>query len=163
MNRRTTLMLTGMALFGLATVVSPQPGFAQSDPFLGTWQLNIAKSKFTPWPPPRSQTLAFQAEGQNHKVVITGTNADGSPINNMITLVYDGTSHPQPGGGNGFDADADGRVDAHTVIRSRTKAGKLVATQTGTVSPDDKTLTITTTGPDANGRAVNNIAVYDKQ
>jgi hypothetical protein len=145
----------------LAIAPFPQPSFAQSDPFVGTWQLNIAKSKFTPGTAPRSQTLAFQAEGQNHKVIITGTNADGNAINNMITLVYDGTSHPQAG--NGFDADADGRVDAHTVIRSRTKGGKLVGTQTGAVSPDGKTLTITTTGPDANGRAVNNIAVFDKQ
>ena len=34
MNRHTTIMLTGMTLFGLAAL--PQLGFAQSDPFVGT-------------------------------------------------------------------------------------------------------------------------------
>ena len=34
MNRRTTIMLTGMTLLGLAAL--PQLGFAQSDPFVGT-------------------------------------------------------------------------------------------------------------------------------
>ena len=34
MNRRTTIMLTGMTLLGLAAF--PQLGFAQIDPFVGT-------------------------------------------------------------------------------------------------------------------------------
>jgi hypothetical protein len=161
MNRRTTYTLTAASFLALAIATFPEPTFAQSDPFAGTWQLNIAKSKFSPGPPPRTQTLAFQGEGQNHKVIITGTNADGTAINNMITLVYNGMPHPA--NNPDFDADADGRIDAYTVIRSRTKGGKLVGTQSGAVSPDGKTLTITTTGPAANGRAVNNIAVFDKQ
>jgi hypothetical protein len=36
---------------------------AQSDPFLGTWQLDLAKSKFSPGPPPSGQTLSVQGEG----------------------------------------------------------------------------------------------------
>jgi hypothetical protein len=54
MNRRTTLLLVAMTLMGLAG--SPQLGFAQSDPFLGIWQLDVAKSKYIPGPPPKSQT-----------------------------------------------------------------------------------------------------------
>ena len=34
MNLRTTIMLTGMTLLGLAALL--RPGFAQSDPFVGT-------------------------------------------------------------------------------------------------------------------------------
>jgi len=57
MNRRTRLVLAGITLMGL--MASPQLGFAQSesDPFLGVWQLNVAKSKYSPGPPPKSQTM----------------------------------------------------------------------------------------------------------
>ena len=45
MNRRATLMLT-MTLLGVVFAASPQVALAQSDPFDGIWQLNLAKSKF---------------------------------------------------------------------------------------------------------------------
>jgi hypothetical protein len=43
MNRRTTLLLPVITLVGLPTL--PQLGLAQSDSFLGIWQLNVAKSQ----------------------------------------------------------------------------------------------------------------------
>ena len=57
MNRRTKLVLAGITLMGL--MASPELSFAQSgsDPFLGVWQLNVAKSKYSPGPPPKSQTM----------------------------------------------------------------------------------------------------------
>jgi hypothetical protein len=161
MNRRTTLMLTGMTL-GLAIAGAPhQAAFAQSDPLLGAWQVNLSKSKFSPGPPPRSLAFSLQAEGQNLKETVTGTDTSGNPINFVAAFVFDGMPHPT-GNPNG-DATAYTRVDAYTVIRSLTKAGKLVETLTHVVSPDGKTLTITTNGIDANGRPFNNIAVNDKQ
>jgi hypothetical protein len=45
----------------------------------------------------------------------------------------------------------------------RKKAGQVVLTSTNVVSKDGKTLTITTTGVDEDGRSIHNIAVYDKQ
>jgi hypothetical protein len=163
MNRLT---LTTMALVGLAIVtVLPQIGFAQSNPFfVGAWQLNLAKSKYSPGPPPKSQTLNSQAEGQGLKVTVTGINAEGNPISNTFPVVFDGMPHPWGNSNNpNFDASAEARVDAYTVIVSRTKAGKFVGTETVVLSPDGKTLTATTILLDANGRKINNILVYDKQ
>jgi hypothetical protein len=157
-KRRIALMLTGVV--GLAIAVLPQAGFTQSDPFVGTWLLNLAKSKFSPGPPPGSGTVDIQAEGQNLKVTFTGT--DGNPINTVAILVFDGVVHPAPGHPN-FDARADMRVDANTVITSRIKAGKLVQTQTDTVSLDSRTLTITTIGIDRNGRPTTSIVIAEKQ
>jgi hypothetical protein len=67
MNRRTTLMLTGMTLLGLAAAVLPQVGFAQTDPFFGVWQLNLAKSRYSPGPPPKSGTLYIHGDAQNRR------------------------------------------------------------------------------------------------
>jgi hypothetical protein len=61
---RTTLLLTGTTLLGLAIAVLPQFSFAQSEPPIGLWQLNLAKSKFSPGPGPKSMILNYQREGQ---------------------------------------------------------------------------------------------------
>jgi hypothetical protein len=163
MNRRTTLTLTAMALLGLAVATAvPQIGFAQSDPWVGNWQLNLAKSKYSPGPPPKSNSVNIQGEGQNYKVTNVGINAEGNPTSRVATWIYDGMPHPVTGAPD-YDAIAVTRADAYTVNVSRTKAGKVVQTGTNVVSRDGKTVTATITGTDANGRQINNIGVYDKQ
>ena len=36
---------------------------AQGAPRVGTWELNLAQSTFSPGPPPKKQTLTFQSAG----------------------------------------------------------------------------------------------------
>ena len=55
------------------------------------------------------------------------------------------------------------RINANTVEFTRKRAGKVVQTATSVVSKDGKTRTITTTGVNAQGQKIHNIAVYDKQ
>jgi hypothetical protein len=154
-------MLTGMTLLGLTIAALPQVGLSQSDPLLGTWQLNLAKSKYSPGPPPKSNTVTFQGEGQNHKLTVVGINAEGNPTSAAGTWIYDRMPH-QVTGNLGYDVAAWTRIDPYTVIISRTKAGKLAQTSTVVISRDGKTGTATTTGFDANGRPINNIAAYEK-
>jgi hypothetical protein len=154
-------MLTGLTMFGLA-MVGTQPGFAQSDPLTSLWQLNLAKSKYSPSPPPKSLTSNYQGEGQNRKLTSVGIDAQGNPTVLVTMHIYDGMPHPSTGSPD-FDASAYTRVDAYTINVSRIKAGKVVQTGTLVTSRDGKTTTFTITGTDANGRQVNNILVYDKQ
>jgi hypothetical protein len=161
MNQRTTLV--SIALLSLVACALPQASFAQSDPFIGTWQLNLAKSKFSPGPGPKAQTAKIEADGQSQKVSVTGVNAQGNPINNAFTTNFDGMPHPTSNPNPNFDASANARIDAHTLVFSRTKGGKLVGTQTVSVSSDGKMLTATTVLIGTNGQATNNIAVFDKQ
>ena len=65
MNRHTILIL-GLLAAAFATA-TPQVGLTQSSPLIGTWKLNLAKSKFSPGPPPKSQTLTFEGAGQDLK------------------------------------------------------------------------------------------------
>jgi hypothetical protein len=172
-NRCTKLMLTGITLSALAFAALPRSGFAQSDPFIGTWQLNLTKSKFSPGPGPKSVTMNVQAEGQNHKVTFAGMNTEGNRQSLMIPWLYDGMPHPVTANTEGnrlgllgnpnIDARAFTRVDAYAVNISYMKAGKIVQTATAVVSRDGKTETITITGTDANGQSINNVIVWDKQ
>ena len=60
--------------------MSPLSGFTQTDTFIGTWKLNLAKSKYSPGPPPKSQTATYDAAGDGVKVTVKGTNGQGQPI-----------------------------------------------------------------------------------
>jgi hypothetical protein len=161
MNRRTIFTLTGMTLLGLAIGALPQAGFAQSDPFLGTWQLNLAKSKYSPGPAPKSQTVNIQAEGQGHKFTITTADPAGKTATSVVMRTYDGMPHPVAGNPD-YDTEAATRADPYTVIISRMKGGKLVETISNIVSADGRTRTFTDTGVDATGR-FNDVAVSEKQ
>jgi hypothetical protein len=164
MTRRTIIMLTGMALLGLAFAASPQVALAQSDPLDGIWQLNLAKSKLTGGPLAgfKSITHYFHGEGQNRRDTLVGIDAQGNPWSAVFSNIYDGQPHPTTGN-PAYDASTYTRVNAYTISYSRTKAGKVVVTGTAVVSQDGKTLTVTEKGTDANGREYNFVLVYDKQ
>lgn len=141
--------------------MSPVAGLAQTDSFVGTWKLNVAKSKYSPGPPPKSQTVTYQAAGQGIKVTATGTDAQGKPITIQYTANYDGKDYPVTGNPD-WDATALKRIDAYTVEFTRKKAAKVVQTGTNVVSKDGKTRTISTKGIDARGEKINNVIIYEK-
>ena len=160
MNRRTACMLTTLTLFSL--IALPQVSFAQSNPLLGTWKLNLDKSKYSSGTAPRSLTLTYQQDGQNFKNTSQGIDARGNPTTGVLMHIYDGQPHPSTGSPD-YDASAYTRVDANTLIWSRFKGGKLVAVGTGVVSPDGKTWSTTTTGTGNTVGAMTGINVFDKQ
>jgi hypothetical protein len=163
MNRRTTYTLTAVSLLALAIATFPEVGFAQSNVPAGVWQLNLAKSKFSPGPAPKSATLYIVAEGPNPKATGVGIDAAGNPTVSLFpNISEDGKPHPVTGI-PAYDASAYTRVDAYTINITRTKGGKVVQTATALTSQDGKTITFTSTGTDADGRQINNIAVFDKQ
>ncbi len=137
-------------------------GFAQTDPVIGTWKLNLAKSKYSPGPPPKSSTLTYEAVGQGVKLTAKGTNAEGNPIDMQYTANYDGKDYPVTPGTN-WDATTLKRIDAYKVEFTRKKAGKVVGTGTRVISKDGKTLTITAKGVNAKGEKTSSTAVYEKQ
>jgi hypothetical protein len=143
-------------------VLSPLSGFAQTDPSIGTWKLNLAKSKFSPGPPPKSLTQTFEAVGQGVKVTSKGTNAEGNPIDSQYTANFDGKDYPVTGSPN-WDAISLKRIDANKVEFTLKKAGKVVMTGTGVISKDGKTRTLRTKGVNAKGEKTSGTAVYEKQ
>src|ERR1700751_2010777 len=99
---------------------------AQQDPFLGTWKLNLAKSKYGTVQPPKSLTRTVVAQGSGAKVTFEGVAADGSRIAYSYSTNYDGKDSPVSGVGqaNGADTIAVKRVDANTSTSTLKKGGK---------------------------------------
>ena len=50
-----------------------------ADPFVGKWQLNVAKSKYTPGPAPKSETRTYVVAGQDIKASSQGVDGTGKP------------------------------------------------------------------------------------
>jgi hypothetical protein len=136
---------------------------ATTDPQVGIWKLNLAKSKYSPGPAPKSATTKIEASGTGTKVIVDQPQADGTMRHWEFTSNYDGKDVPVTGNNPDADMLARTRVNATTVKTISKKGGKVTTTQTSVVSSDGKTRTVTTTGTNAAGQTVNNVAVYDKQ
>jgi hypothetical protein len=132
------------------------------DPVVGTWTLNLTKSKFSPGPAPKSQTRTYAQSDDGVSLTVTGVAGDGSTISQQSTFKYDGKAYPFSGAAD-YDAISLKRVNGSTVKSAMLKAGKQVGSTTRTISAHGKVLTLSTKATGADGKAYDNVAVYDKQ
>ncbi|MGY4466940.1 hypothetical protein ACVWWK_002622 [Bradyrhizobium sp. LB9.1b] len=160
MNRRTIVVL-GLLSAAFATAPS-QVGLTQSNLLIGTRKLNLAKSKFSPGPPPKSQTLNFEGVGQDLKNTAETVDAQGQVTKIIFMHIYDRKPHPTIGNPV-FDATTYTPVDAYHAKWVRSKADKPVQTGSNEISSDGKTFTVTTEGVGLNGQPISSVAVYEKQ
>ncbi len=73
-------MNTIVLIVGLTLMVFIVPPFAaaQTDLFVGTWKVNIAKSTYQPQAAaPKTETLRFDAAGDRITVALDGVNSRG--------------------------------------------------------------------------------------
>jgi len=154
MSRMMAAALVGLLVFA-------QGASAQTDPNVGTWVLNLAKSKYNGGSAPKSSTVVVESAVQGIKVTATTVLADGATRTVNYTVNYDGK-----------DAPVTGTADYNTVSMTRTgnttkgvrrRGGKRAQTFTIIVSPDGKTRTTTMAGTDAMGKKVDSVQVYDRK
>jgi hypothetical protein len=148
----------GIILGGAAVCLAAQA----DNPRVGEWRLNVAKSKYDPGPPPKSQTLKIVAEAKGENVTSEMVSADGTKVTTHYTAQYDGKDYPLTGSPTA-DTVSIKQIDSHTTERTDKKSGKAVQTLTRTVSKDGKTMTVTVKGTDMKGRSVNNVVVFEKR
>lgn len=134
-----------------------------SNPLVGTWKLNIAKSKYNAGTAPKSSTTTIEAAGAGVKFTVDSVTADGTVRHWTYTTNIDGKDSPIVGNAAQGDAAAVTRVDANTTRTAYKKGGKVTVTQTSVVSADGKTRTNTSKGKDALGQLTDSVQVYDKQ
>ncbi|MDQ6678123.1 MAG: hypothetical protein M3Z09_12590, partial [Acidobacteriota bacterium] len=134
-------------IIGLAIIAT---GALAADSSLGTWKLNMEKSKFSPSAPVKSLTSVREASDDGVKVSTTGEGADGTAINGGYTAKYDGKDCPATG--LPYDTIAIDRIDENTLSVKTKKTGtKYSATGRSVISNHGKTLTTTSKGTNADG------------
>ena len=152
--------------FALATLViaSTATAFA-ADNSLGTWKLNVEKSKYSPAPfPVKSITTTREAAHNGVKVTNTGERADGSAVNSTYTAKYDGSDSAVSGQGSPYDSVSLKQVNDNSfTYEAKNSTNKYHARGKLTVSSDGKTLTFKAKGMNADGKPMSVTLVYDKQ
>jgi hypothetical protein len=147
-------------LVGVVLVMVGASAFAGEN-WVGTWKLNAAKSQLGSTAV-RAQTLQFEATPSGIKLASEGTDAEGKLIRGGYVSKFDGKDVPWTGNPMA-DMACPKRIDDNTYENVWKKAGKATVTAKVSVSADGKTLTVTQTGTDPQGKAVSSVAVYDKQ
>jgi hypothetical protein len=147
-----------------AMLVSASAGTSAQakDPVIGTWNMNIAKSKLSPGPAPKSAAIVFSASGADGvKAVFDGVAGTGDKVHWEYTANHDGKDYPMTGNADG-DMISLKRVNANSVETTYKLKGKVTVVNVRTVSADGKTMTVTTTGTNAAGQKVDNLLIFEK-
>lgn len=156
-------ILTRAGLAACVAVLVSGSTVLAADNWLGTWKLNVARSKFVPAPPPQSMTITFEAATDGGiKLTADGVNGEGKPMHLEYAAKFDGTEVPWTGNPNA-DSTAPRRLDANRYENVWKKDGKVVVAVTATVSADGKTLTIIQRGKDAQGQVMDTTEVFERQ
>jgi hypothetical protein len=153
-----------MTVFVIIVIAAAAVGVAArgADPLLGTWELNVAKSNYTPGPAPQSETRTYVVAGQEIAASSKGVDGSGNPTAASWTINYDGKYHPESGDPNA-DSLSLKRVNARSAEFKQKRAGKVVITGTRTISPDGNMMTITSKGTNARGQTINDVEVFEKR
>lgn len=157
--QKRLLVLTLAA--GVAMLVSGPTAFA-ADNWVGNWKLDVAKSTYSPGPAPKSLTLKFEATPAGIKLTSDIVDAQGKATQGAYVSKFDGKDVPWAGNPDADTAVAK-RINDNSYENTWKKGGKVTVTAKAVVSADGKTLTVTQTGTDAQGKTVNNVAVYNRQ
>ncbi len=135
---------------------------ADEDLILGTWHLNLAKSKYSPGPTPENQVRTYEAHRDGVKATIKTTYADGRSTIIQYIANYNRMEYPVTGSTD-FDTIALTKVDAYTAEANMTHGGREVGLARRVISKDGRTMTITYRGTDSEGTRIDNVTVYEKE
>ena len=136
-------------------------GACFANPHMGTWNLDVAKSKLGKGPA-RNNVVTYERQFfYRIKVVIDGRDSHGHPFHSEWDGNFDGKDYPVTG-----DSTSDSRsytkVNENTLDFTAKKAGKVVTSGRIAVAADEKTRTVTSWSTNAKGKKVKIIAVYHK-
>ena len=126
---------------------------------IGTWRLNVAKSKYSPGPPLRSETRVYTKQADGVKGVVSRVYGDGrtEKFEYMANFGKDMmvTGIPE------YDSVTLRKVDDLTSDAVLSHAGTVYGVARRVIATDGKTMTITFDRKSSE-TPVHNVAVYDK-
>jgi hypothetical protein len=148
----------------LLAMVGSAPLLAQSNPIVGTWKLNLTKSKYDPGPAPKSLTRTVAAQGDGVKYTFDGVGGDGKPLAYSFAVKFDGKDNPITGSmPSGADTISAKKVDSNSHEATLKKGGKVIGTSSVKISADGKVTTVDSMGTNSAGAKTHDVQVYDKQ
>lgn len=165
MKERTGRSLA-LTIVALGLTLSAVSAAMAADPIIGTWKLDVSKSKLVPsLSPPRAQTEVYRelASGQM-ELELTQVNNEG--VSTSVILSW-------PAGGGLVQDPRGGLPHGITAIETLLKPGewyvtflmngKQITTLHKSISADRKTMRQTVRGLDPQGRTIQQVQVLRRQ
>jgi hypothetical protein len=149
------MKLLNVLLLTLSAALLMPAQSGSTDPFVGTWKLDVAKSKFNPGPPLQSQTVSISADG---KVAVQGMQADGKNEDWSYMYVQDQES---PITGMDNSSVKESRHNHHIEHVWKLNGGNY--TGKAVISKDGKTMTYTFDGTMPDGKHEHDLMIYERQ
>ena len=148
----------GGSVHALGGVQAPPAYVAARDPAVGTWRLNLQKSKYYPGPAPQSETRSYEPDGDFLKCTIRRVDGKGRAETIAYKANYD---NPYPVTGSpDYDAIKMTRVDDRTAESVLSHAGRVFGVARRVLAADGLTMTITLR---REGEVLtNNVAFYER-
>lgn len=152
------------ASFLLVIAMTAGVALAADDPFIGKWQLDLARSKYETGDIPKGMTITMETtdRGIHYRSETIFSNDRHSTTE--YTANYDERlATVQKDSGLAVPVSLK-RVDDHTVVAKFERAFKTIATSTRVISDDGRTMTITTAETpkenDKDGKAPTTVLVF---
>jgi len=153
-------VIASAVLAGALPLGAAQPASNSApDQLLGTWQLNVAQSKYVPGPAPISETRRYSRSPQGMAGTILRRFADGRSERIEYVAEFD-REYPVMGT-ELYDHILLRRVDARTAEAVLSHGGSIFGTARRVISTDGKSMTITFQRHGV-GATVLNVAHYQK-
>ena len=137
-------------------------GGSDTDPVVGTWKLNLAKSTFAGIPAYKSQVRTYSQSARGITLKMTTVSAKGKETTTQSTYQLNGRDYPSMGNPD-FDSLSGMQIDSNTVEFTLRKSGKEVGKIRREVSKDGLILTINYVITNADGIQTAALTVFDKQ
>jgi hypothetical protein len=127
---------------------------------IGTWRLDLPKSRYSPGPAMRDETRVYSRGTAGVTGVVTRIHADGH-LEKFEYIANFGREYMVTGN-PAYDAVTLKRLDEYSSEAVLSHAGAVYGVARRDISPDGKTMTITFDRRNAD-TPVHNVAVYHKQ
>jgi hypothetical protein len=132
------------------------------DGWLGTWKENVDKSTYRPGPAPKSPSVAkWERDGQGIKITTDLVDEKGAQAHWVITSQLDGKDAPITGAPAGMTRAV--KLLEPRTYEIVTKTGGKELTTRAILSPSGQLLRFVTNGTNAQGQAVSDIIIWEKQ
>jgi hypothetical protein len=158
---RIRLFAPLVALLLLAGVVATNVARAADDPAAGTWKLNLAKSKYSPGPAPKSQTVTITIADGAETYSAETVDASGKTVSGGFTAKFGGPDAPITGVAYA-DTIALKRVSPTHIDATLKKGGEVMVTVKVIIAADGKSRTVTYTGKNEKGQKIHDVVFFDK-
>jgi hypothetical protein len=154
------LLATLLAVTLIPSLHAQRPAPKQGDHLLGSWSLDVNKSRYSPGPGPLSETRLYKRGPNGVEGTILRRFPNGS--SDRIEYIAEFDREYPVTGTEEYDHILLKQIDELTAESVLSHAGRVYGTARRALSRDGRTMTITFRRENIAGELVHNVAFYNK-